>query len=315
MKYKHLFGPVHSRRLGFSLGVDLVPFKYCPLNCVYCEIYSTDHLTLERQEFFPVEEILAELRHFLADGPKLDYITFSGAGEPTLHSRIGEIIRIIKEEFPQYQLALLTNGVLLDDAELRKEILPCDLILPSLDACRQESFEKINQPHPGLTAQKLVEALSALRVEFSGQIWLEVFIIEGINDTPEELDCLAPAIAKIKPDLVQLNSLDRPGSEEWVEAAGETVLNRVKKYLVERLEMPVEIIAKSHPQNFETHVPQDIGEAMKATLMRRPSTAEDLYQTLGLHINEISKFLRQLNLEGKVDIKREERGVFYSWKH
>lgn len=152
-------------------------------------------------------------------------------------------------------------------------------------------------------------------MEFSGQIWLEVFIIEGINDTPEELDCLAPAIAKIKPDLVQLNSLDRPGSEEWVEAAGETVLNRVKKYLVERLEMPVEIIAKSHPQNFETHVPQDIGEAMKATLMRRPSTAEDLSQTLGLHINEISKFLRQLNLEGKVDIKREERGVFYSWKH
>ncbi len=314
MKYKHLFGPVHSRRLGYSLGVDLVPFKYCPLNCVYCEVQNTDHLTLERREFFPVDEIKRELADFLVSGPELDYITFSGAGEPTLNSRIGEIIHFIKGQYPSYKLALLTNGVLLNDASLRREILPCDLILPSLDACRQKTFETINQPHPLLTAAGLVESLISLRHDYNGQIWLEVFIIEGINDTEEELECLCDAIQRISPDLVQINSLDRPGAQEWVKAAGETVLNKVKKYFSAHLSMPVEIIAKAHPDNLEAQVPEDIEEAIAATLKRRPSTAEDLSATLGWHINEISKFLRQLNAVQKITVKREQRGIFYSWK-
>lgn len=314
MKYKHLFGPVNSRRLGYSLGVDLVPYKYCPLNCVYCEVQSTDHLTLRRREFFPVEEIKAELADFLSTQPELDYITFSGAGEPTLYNRIGEIVHFIKSDYPGYKLALLTNGVLLNDASLRQEILPCDLILPSLDACSQQVFERINRPHPDLTAAKLVDALVALREDYQGQIWLEVFIIAGINDSQEELDCLCEAISKIRPDLIQINSLDRPGAEAWVKAAGDNVLSKVQKYFSARLDIPVEIIAKAHPENIDVAVPEDIEEAIESTLKRRPSTVEDLSATLGLHINEISKFLRQLNSEHKVSAKREERGIFYSWK-
>ncbi|MDD4222973.1 MAG: radical SAM protein [Candidatus Cloacimonetes bacterium] len=314
MKYKHLFGPVQSRRLGFSLGVDLVPFKYCPLNCVYCEVQSTDHLTLERREFFPLQEITDELADFLKDQPKLDYMTFSGAGEPTLYSRIGDIVRFIKDEFPGYKLALLTNGTLLNNSSLRQEILPCDLILPSLDACRQQTFKIINQPHPELTAAGLVEALVALRNDYHGLIWLEVFIIAGINDSEEELACLCEAIGRIRPDLVQINSLDRPGAEAWVQAAGDSVLNKVLDYFSARLGMPVEIIAKAHQANTDLHVPEDIEATIAATLKRRPSTAEDLSSSLGLHINEISKFLRQLHGEGKVSVRREHRGIFYSWK-
>ncbi len=314
MRYKHLFGPVRSRRLGYSLGVDLVPYKYCTLNCVYCEVQGTDHLTLERREFFPLEEITSELADFLRERPKLDYITFSGAGEPTLYSRIGEIVRFIKGEYPGYKLALLTNGTLLNNSTLRQEILPCDLILPSLDACLQQTFRIINQPHPALTASGLVEALIALRNDYRGQIWLEVFIIAGINDSEEELACLCGAIEQIRPDLVQINSLDRPGTEVWMKAAGDIVLNKVLNYFTSRLSVPVEIIAKTQRQNLDLPVPEDIEAAIAATLERRPSTAEDLSATLGLHINEISKFLRQLHAERKITVKREHRGIFYSWK-
>ena len=313
MRYRHLFGPVNSRRLGMSLGVDLVPYKYCPLNCVYCEVQHTTHLTMERREFFPVEEICSELKDFLSQRPPLDYITFSGAGEPTLYSRIGDIVSFLKSEYPAYKLALLTNGVLLGAASLRREILPCDLILPSLDACRQKTFEQLNRPHPALRADELVQALVTLRSEYHGAIWLELFIIAGVNDSEAELDCLAAAIKRIKPDKVQLNSLDRPGAEDWVRPAGIRVLNRVKARLEEALARPVEIIAKAHAGPAEVEIPDDVVQSISAILLRRPCTAEDLAATLTIHINEISKILRQLKAESKIGVKRGERGVFYTW--
>lgn len=313
MRYKHLFGPVLSRRLGNSLGVDLVPYKYCPLNCVYCEVQRTTHLTLEREEFFPAEEITSELADFLSAKPDLDFITFSGAGEPTLYSRIGDIVSFIKGNYPQYKLALLTNAVLLDNPAVRKEILACDLILPSLDASLESSFEKINRPHASLSVDRLIGGLVSLRNEFHGQIWLEVFIIAGINDSEQELALLAAAIGNIKPDRVQINSLDRPGAEEWVKPAGARVLNKVLRFFEEHLFMPVEIIAKVHPESPEQAVAGDIADRLRQTLSRRPCTAEELARILGLHINEISKILRQLHAEHKVSVKREERGVFYSW--
>lgn len=315
MRYRHLFGPVNSRRLGFSLGVDVVPYKYCPLNCVYCEVQRTTHLTLRREEFFPPEEIIAELTDFLSSAPALDYITFSGTGEPTLYSAIGRIVSFIKASFPQYKLALLTNGVLLNDPELRKEILPCDLILPSLDACHQNVYKRINRPHQELKVANLIRGLAALRHEYDGAIWLEVFIIAGINDTEAELNCLVKAISKIKPDRVQINSLDRPGAEDWVKPAGVRVLGHVQRYLQERTPFPVEIIAKVHTEAAELEIPEDIEQGMAATLARRPCTAEDLAQIMGIHINEVSKILRQLHSEDKVRVKREARGVFYSWNH
>jgi wyosine [tRNA(Phe)-imidazoG37] synthetase (radical SAM superfamily) len=313
MNYKHLFGPVQSRRLGYSLGVDLVPYKYCPLNCVYCEVQHTTHLTLQREEFFPLEEIASELEDFLAGKPELGYITFSGAGEPTLYSHIGDMISHLKREHPRYKLALLTNGILLKDAGVRKEILPCDLILPSLDACHQDSFEKINRPMESLKVEDLINGLISLRREYQGMIWLEVFVIEGINDSAGELDCLCEAIRNIKPDRVQINSLDRPGAEEWVEAARTDVLLRVRDHFEKRLNMPVQIIAKTRARSLELHVPEEIERAISDLLIKQPSTAEDLSVNMDLHINEVSKFLRQLHNQQKVNVERKEGEVVYSW--
>lgn len=313
MKYKHLFGPVTSRRLGVSLGVDLVPYKYCPLNCVYCEIQSTTHLETERREFFPVSEILNELDSFLHTNPHLDFITFSGAGEPTLNSSINTIIRFIKEKYPTYKLALLTNGTLLCDDQVLQDVLLCDLILPSLDAASDEVYRKVNRPHPSLRVGALIEGLVKLRQAYQGQIWLEVFIIQGITDTSEELALLRQAIARISPDLVQLNSLDRPGAEEWVEAADPQRLKEIRGYLRKGLSMPVEIIAKIKYQTGMGVLDDELVELIRGTITRRPSTAEDLAAGLDIHINEISKVLRELNRQGKLHTERKTRGVFYQW--
>ncbi len=314
MKYKHLFGPVASRRLGVSLGVDLVPYKYCPLNCVYCEVQSTTNLQTERVAFYPVSEILGELDHFMQSRPYLDYITFSGAGEPTLNSSIQEIILYIKSHYPEYKLALLTNGVLLNDDEVLQEILPCDVILPSLDAASQEVYEKVNRPKAGLLVSEQIAGLIKLRKRYAGQIWLEVFIVPDITDTPEELKLLRAAIKEMSPDLVQLNSLDRPGAEEWVHAASTKRLKEIKSYMAEELEMPIEIIAKivSPPEAMAPD--EEIVNLIRGSLSRIATTAEDLAFMLDIHINEISKILRELNTEGKLQTTRQARGVVYSWK-
>jgi len=315
MRFKHLFGPVNSRRLGISLGVDLVPYKYCPQNCVYCEVQQTTHLVEERQEFFPVLSILEELDAFLEKQPELDYITFSGAGEPTLYSALGSVIKYIKQHYPAYRLALLTNGMLFPQAEVRKEVLPCDLILPSLDAALQHSFEVINRPLPGFDVHRLIDGLVNLRQEYHGLIWLEVFLIPGINDTETELQALSDAIARIKPNVVQLNSLDRPGTESWVKPLSLKSLQAAQAFMEARVDMPVEIIAKSHHSENPAAVDKQLAEMIINTLQRRPCTAEDLSLSLGVHINEICKLLREMHESGQVSVKRESRGVFYSWKH
>ncbi|MDD2229408.1 MAG: radical SAM protein [Candidatus Cloacimonetes bacterium] len=314
MKYKHLFGPVMSRRLGVSLGVDLVPYKYCPLNCVYCEVQKTTNLTLQREEFFSTEEIIGELDAFLSTSPHLDYITFSGAGEPTLNSGLGRIVEHIKTTYPAYKLALLSNGVLFNHSEVREEALGCDVVLPSLDAATQGVFEQINRPHSDLKVEDLISGLIDFRHEYKGKMWLEVFLITGINDTDTELAALLKAIKKISPDLVQLNSLDRPGAEAWVKPLTLIALKRVRQFFSAALPMPVEVIAKVKYDTRGSRLDEEVINLLHNTLKRRPSTAEDLSAMLEIHINEVGKVLRQLHLEGRVLVKRESRGVFYSWK-
>jgi wyosine [tRNA(Phe)-imidazoG37] synthetase (radical SAM superfamily) len=314
MSYKNIFGPVHSRRLGISLGVDVIPYKYCPLNCVYCEVLRTNHLTIHRQEFFPPEEILSKVREVLATNPELDYVTFSGAGEPTLYSKLGEVILSIKKEFPQYKLAILTNGALLNHPSVRKEILPLDLILPSLDTCNPETFKKINRPHPSIKVSDLISGLIALRKEYSGPIWLEIFIIAGLNDSEEELESLSKAINRIQPDKVQLNSLDRPGAEFWVKPAGTRVLREVQRFLSERVDVPVEIIARIPSDKDELMIPPEIEGIIAKIINDHPSTVEEIAKASELHINEVSHYLRQLHLEHKINIKPSEKGPLFVWK-
>ncbi len=309
--YKYLFGPVPSRRLGMSLGVDLVPKKVCSLDCVYCEAGKTTKLTTERKQYIPSAKIREELTHYFSHNPNPDYITFSGYGEPTLNSGIGEILDFIKDVATQIPVALLTNGTLLYDAEVRKAISKVDLILPSLDAVSQEIFEKINCPPQGLTAQKYIQGLIDFSTEFKGTMWLEVFILPGYNDTDDELLKLKEVILRIAPHSVQLNTLDRPGTVEDLRGATRQELQRV----IDLWGMDnVQIIAASPQRKNIKSYRTDTENTILQTISRRPCTVDDLSTIFGMHINEINKYLDVLDAEGKLDILKQERGYFYRLK-
>ncbi len=242
MNYKHLFGPVQSRRLGISLGIDLVGAKICSLDCVYCECGSTATLTLERQEYVRADAIIGELKDYLKSRPKLDFITFGGSGEPTLNTGFGRVVRFIKESYPEYPCALLTNGTLFYLPDVRRDALPFDLVLPNLDAVSNTAFARLNRPDMELDNGRIIEGLVAFRKEFKGPIWLEVFIVPGINDNDAELKLLKEAALKINPDRVQLNSLDRPGACDWVAPATGDHLRAIARSFAP---LPVEIISRN----------------------------------------------------------------------
>jgi wyosine [tRNA(Phe)-imidazoG37] synthetase (radical SAM superfamily) len=306
--FKYLFGPVPSRRLGMSLGVDLVPKKVCSLDCVYCEVGKTTKLTTERMEYIPFKKIITELNYYFESNPNPDYITFSGYGEPTLNSGLGRIIKYIKEIKPDIPVAVLTNGTLFYMPEVRQELLQADLVLPSLDAASQDAFEKINRPCQELQINDYINGLVEFRKEFNGQIWLEIFILEGYNDSTDELDNLKEAILKIKPDKIQLNTLDRPGTLEGLKGASFEKLKSITDYW--QLEN-AEIIAKAPQRKTVKSYRKDIEAAIIETVERRPCTADDLAQIMGTHINEINKYLDTLASEKKIQHKREKRGIFY----
>ena len=310
--YKHLFGPVPSRRLGMSLGIDLIPKKVCSLNCVYCEVGKTTKLTTERLEYVKYHHVIAELKQFMGGKPKIDYITFSGSGEPTLNSKIGDVVDFIKRNYPEIKTAVLTNGTLLFDKALRNEILNVDVILPSLDAASQIVFERIDRPYSNLKIDNYIQGLIDLRKEYKGKIWLEVFILKNYNDSIEELKLLKEAILKIKPDSIQLNTLDRPGTISGLIPLTKNEL----KGIIDLWELPkVEIIASPPERVSIASYQDDIEAAIVETIARRPCTLDDLHRFLGIHINEINKYLGALEANNKIVSVHLERGVFYEINH
>ena len=221
-----LFGPFHSRRLGISLGINLVPGKLCSLDCVYCEAGRTDKLTLRRKEYIPAGKIKEALANYFENEPDPDYFTFSGKGEPTLNTNIGEIIHFIKAHKPSVPVAVLTNGTTLFFKDVRESLYEADVVLPSLDAVSQKIFEKINGPVKWLKTDKIIQGISDFSREFKGKIWLEIFILPGYNDTEEELKAFNEAVKKIRTHKVHLNTLDRPGTRADLRAASKEEMRR-----------------------------------------------------------------------------------------
>lgn len=324
--FKHIFGPVPSRRLGMSLGVDLMPHKTCTLDCVYCESGATTRLTLARDEYVPLDRVKAELSEFLSGNPELDTITFSGSGEPTLHNDIGEIIRFIKTAYPEYKVAVLTNGTLLYHSGLKKQILDVDVLKVSLDAASEKIFTAINRPCDGLRLAHIIDGLVALRKGFPHQFWVEVFLVPGLNDAPEELERIRDVLVALNPHRVQLNTLDRPGTEAWVTAVEREKLIKIASYLLD-----AEII--KHLDDLDTdktkHLDDDektrmatedqrdsvpaenIGEHILSTIKRRPCTADDMARQLGLRADELYRYLDGFLNNGTIVKKEMSRGIFY----
>lgn len=307
-RHNHLFGPVPSRRLGMSLGIDLIPHKVCTMNCVYCECGETTNLTTERREYVPVDSVLSELSRFLTKNPKPDYFTFSGSGEPTLNSRIGEVVRYLKQKEPKVPVAVLTNGSLLSDPQVRAELMPADVVLPSLDAVDANVFRRIDRPAKEVDLERYIEGLTTFTREFDGETWLEVMVIPGYNDANEHLNRLGEVIRMIGPTRIQLNALDRPGTVSELAPAPTSFLQEI----IDTWNLSgIEIIASPAKRKSARSYGEDTERMILQTIARRPCTVSDLAEISGLHPNELNKYLSVLEETGRIDHVRRKRGVFY----
>jgi len=214
-----VYGPVPSRRLGRSLGVSPIPSKTCSYNCVYCQLGRTNRVQVKRESFYPRDKILAEIEELIGKGNKIDYITFVGDGEPTLCKDLGWLIAQCKQQW-QISVAVITNGSLLFIEEVRQDLMKSDVVLPSLDAGNDEIFRKINRPHHGIKFNTMLDGLVEFRHQYQGMIWLEVMLVDGVNDSDRSLMDIRNGIERIQPDRVYVSAPIRPPAESWVMAPG-----------------------------------------------------------------------------------------------
>jgi len=285
---RHVYGPVPSRRLGFSLGVDILPYKTCSLNCIYCQLGPTPRTTARRGAFFSKKEILKQIKEVLDSGTRVDHITFSGSGEPTLNRSIGPLIKAIKKMTP-VPVAVLTNATLLSRKPVRESLLGADVVVPSLDAATPELFRKVNRPNPSLKVGKMVEGLRAFRREFKGKIWLEIMLVKDINDSRDHIRKLARAVAAIKPDRVHLNTVVRPPAEKYARPLTTGALQRIQREIGADAE-----IAADFKKTKQTTAQGSTEEAILAMVRRRPVTAKEIAASLGKQEAVIRRSLSSL---------------------
>lgn len=301
----YVFGPVPSRRLGLSLGVDVIPKKLCNLDCIYCEVGRTDKRAMRRMQYFPAEEIIGEVREVLPTCPHLDYITFSGSGEPTLNSALGQIIHEVKS-FTSIPIAVITNGTLLYMDDVRRDLREADVVLPSLDCVTTEMFHKLNRPHPKLALGSIVQGLKIFREEYRGQIWLEILLVKGFNDSDEEVSLMKEVVREIKPDKIQLNTVVRPPSESWVQPVDEERMKEIQRMLGDR----AEIIGTFAPEVRESKQGIGVGEIL-ALLRRRAMTPADLADALCVPTQHILSVLEVLEQNALVVPYRFQNKTYY----
>jgi wyosine [tRNA(Phe)-imidazoG37] synthetase (radical SAM superfamily) len=303
--FPHLYGPVPSRRLGYSLGVDLLPFKTCSLSCIYCQLGNSPKKTIRRINPYSEKKMLEEIKEFLKTGARVDFITFSGSGEPTLNKSIGWLVRQIKKS-TTIPVAVLTNSTLLSRAEVRKELAAADVVVPSLDAATQRIFKKINRPHPSLRIEKIIEGLVKFRKEFKGQIWLEIMLVKGVNDSPAEIKKLKEAAARINPDKIQLNTVVRPPAEKTAKPLTPEEMNKIKEFFGEKAE-----VVASFRKKEQEKAAVDIAEAILAMVRRRPVSLEDLENSLGQTREELSLEIQKLLQQKKIkQVRHLDRDYF-----
>jgi wyosine [tRNA(Phe)-imidazoG37] synthetase (radical SAM superfamily) len=303
---KYVFGPVPSRRLGRSLGVDLVPYKTCTFDCIYCDLGKTTHKTVSRQSLVPPEEVERELEFSLSIlGKEPDYITVSGSGEPTLNQNIGRILKSIKGR-TSVPLAVLTNGSLLFNEEVRNDLMEADVVLPSLDVVSDVTFQCLNRPHPSLKIDEIISGLIQFRKQYRGRIWLEVVFCRGINDDKEEIQKLKRAIGEVQPDRVQLNTAARPPAEEYAYPLITAQLEEIRKQLGAKAEILSEFTA---PLGEELDSVKDT--EILSLIKRRPCTREDISKALGLRIDEVVKYLGHLTTTGTIRYRMYEHHCYY----
>ena len=304
-----VFGPVSSRRLGFSLGIDLIPFKTCTLDCVYCQLGRTTHKTLQRKEYTSMDGILPEVERIVDKGNRVDYITFSGSGEPTLHSGIGKIISRIKR-ISSIPVAVLTNGTLLGQRQVQKDLWKSDLVIPSLDAVDERIFQRINRPYASLNTKMIIQGLVDFAGKFPGKIWLEVMLVRELNDSKEHIEKMARIIGRLPVEKVQLNTPVRPPAEDFACALPPKDLRRVARIFGGNCEI-IPDLAPAREKILPGEEAETVAEAILSLVRRRPGTLDDISLALGRPKNEILKHLEFWRTRGKIRTRAYNGKSYY----
>jgi wyosine [tRNA(Phe)-imidazoG37] synthetase (radical SAM superfamily) len=304
---KHVFGPVPSRRLGFSLGVDPIPRKSCNYDCVYCQIGKTAQREVERQSFFDPDEVVSEVLDAVRGPTRIDVITFSGSGEPTLNKDLGCMIRQVKSKTDK-AVAVITNGSLLSRPDVREDVALADILLPSLDAGSQNVFELVNRPHPSITIQDVVAGLESISRGFRGKIWLEIMLIKGMNDSFEEQGLLRAILGQLSVDRVQLNTVTRPPSEQ-VLPLGAAELAQIGASFGDRSEVICGFDKRADALGTHEWV-----ECVLAILDRRSLTVDDVVRLTGIPLEEAEQRLKRLEREEVILSVRQAGDVYYMTK-
>ena len=302
---KYLYGPVPSRRLGISLGIDIVPLKLCTLDCVYCQLGRTTEKTIERRDYVPIEAVLAELKDAVKEGLEADFITISGSGEPTLNSRLGELIDGIKK-ITDIPVAVITNGTLLYREDVRADCTKADLVVPSLDAGDEATFRKVNRPHKDISIEKLVDGLVAFRKEFPGRVWLEVFLVEGLNTDIAEIDEIKELIKRIRPDKVQLNTAVRPTADHAIRKVDAEKLQTIARWIGEGCEVVADLPLHHNAERVHSRA-----EDILSMLKRRPCSLNDICSGLGINSNEALKHITDLQHRGLINPEEKNGKTFF----
>ena len=300
LKTKRVFGPVLSKRLGNSLGIDVIPHKTCSYNCIYCQLGSEENTITDLTNYYSVDEIIYELKEALLNNKNIDYITFTGSGEPTLYKDLKKLIYEIKQ-ITDIPVCIITNGSLLYKQEMRSNLLLADLIIPSLDAGNEETFKLIDNPNKEIDFNKMVEGLIEFKKVFKGEYWLEIFLLKGINDNEDELDDIIKIVKKIKPDRIQLITATRRVANEKAKALSDEELKKIKKYFNSKCDIEIYIpnISENHKGNTRILTEEDIVNF----LIRQPDTAYIIAKSFNENERKVKELLDLLIKKNKV---REE---------
>lgn len=307
MNFRYVYGPVPSRRLGHSLGIDLVPFKVCTYDCIYCQLGRTTMKTLERAEYVPIEDVLSELENKLPQYPESNYITIAGSGEPTLHSGIGTLIERIKA-LTDIPLAVLTNGSLLWMRDVQDALMRADVVLPSLDAGDENLFQHINRPYEMLSFKLVVDGIAEFTRRFPGDVWLEVFLLGGMTGLISEVKKIAAIVSRIAPARTQLNTICRPPAEDFAVSVSKAQLEQFKAMIPGVVEI---ITEDKMEQPGELQAVRPSSEEVLALLDRRPCTVEDIAKGLRLNPLEAMKWVEVLTKQGSVASERVGEKIYY----
>jgi len=306
---KYVYGPVPSRRLGRSLGIDPIPLKTCNFQCIYCQLGKTTYFTNERKNYYPKKEIIAEMTEAIKlSKNKFDYITFVGSGEPTLYRDLGSLISKAKK-ISNKPVCLITNGALLYDQEVRKSLMSCDVVLPSLDAGDEKSFIKINRPHPSINFKAVIQGLIAFRKKFKGKLWIEVMIMKGINDSEGALSKIKEKINLLDPDRIDINVPIRPPTEKWVTIPDKNIVSTLNEIFGEYTNINFPEIGSFgiFSSNFDNE--------LISIIERHPLRQEQILETfISNKINKEDILTRLNNLEFQKKIKKVVYNDKIFWK-